>query len=109
MYFQMIYKYCSFINVISIFVKVKIKKVMNVSNHYQRNKLGVAKRLCTGEAQVVPFFDTNTCVVSPHSSDINVCKHDLSAFVIKYILFDKENFIFLVSNYRAQNEDANDH
>ena len=67
----MIYKYCSFINVI-YFREGENKKVMNVSNHYQRNKLEVAKRLCTGEAQVVPFFDTNTCVVSPHSSDIFV-------------------------------------
>ena len=67
MYFQMIYKYCSFINVIYF------REGENKSHeHYQRNKLEVAKRLCTGEAPVVPFFDTNTCVVSPHSSDINV-------------------------------------
>ena len=48
---------------LSIFVKVKTKKVTNVSNQYQKNKLEVAKRLCNGEAQVVPFFDTNTLVL----------------------------------------------
>ena len=32
---------------------------------------------------------------SDNSLDLNVCKCDLSPFVIKYILFDKENFIFL--------------
>ena len=73
MYFQMIYKYCSFINVI-YFCEGENKKVTNVSNQYQRNKLEVAKRLCTGEAQVVPFFDTNTFVLCHLIHPILMCE-----------------------------------
>ena len=66
MHFQMIIN-MAFLSVLSISMQVKKKKkVANILNHYQRNKLELAKRVHTGEAQV-----KHSCALSPHSSDIN--------------------------------------